>query len=128
VNLLPGPMFNIAAFLGGVMSGTYLGCFLAWFALFLPGLLLQFAALPYWASLHRIARVRRFLTGASASAAGLMASAVFILWSKVVTDLHRASFTVALFGLKQIVDIPAYGLILIGAASSGVFYLYDIPF
>ena len=30
VQILPGPMFNLAAFAGGLISGDFTGAFLAW--------------------------------------------------------------------------------------------------
>jgi len=110
------------------MSESYYGAIVAWAAMFTPGLLLQFAALPFWARIRRIENVRKFLTGASAAAAGLMASAMFILWWKFVTDLHRAAFTVALFGIHDIYKLPSHGVILLGAVSSAFHHFTHYPF
>ena len=44
---MPGPVFNLSAFLGGVVAGLP-GALLAWASLFGPGLLLILAALPFW--------------------------------------------------------------------------------
>ena len=47
VQAMPGPVFNLSAFLGGVVAGLP-GAVLAWASLFGPGLLLILAALPFW--------------------------------------------------------------------------------
>ena len=47
VQAMPGPVFNLSAFLGGVVAGLP-GALLAWASLFGPGLLLILAALPFW--------------------------------------------------------------------------------
>ncbi|WP_204314921.1 chromate transporter, partial [Klebsiella pneumoniae] len=48
---VPGPLFTFAAYLGavsGVVPNGPLGAMLALVAIFLPGLLLVYGALPFW--------------------------------------------------------------------------------
>eukprot|EP00397_Hematodinium_sp_SG-2012_P068379 GEMP01110697.1.p1 GENE.GEMP01110697.1~~GEMP01110697.1.p1 ORF type:complete len:178 (-),score=39.00 GEMP01110697.1:90-623(-) len=127
-NVCPGPMFNIAAFLGGLIGGGYTGALTAWLALFTPGVLMQFGALPFWAIVRHNGKVRKVLTGVNAAAAGLMAAAVVIIWVTIVTSMQRAGLTVALIGGREIVKLPAYNVIMIGMVASAIFYFGHIPF
>jgi chromate transporter len=52
---VPGPLFTFAAFLGWMMAEVpnhWTGALLAIAGIFLPGLLLVLAALPYWQALR----------------------------------------------------------------------------
>ena len=86
---MPGPMFNFAAYLGGVYKGP-LGAMLAWFGLFLPGLLLIYAALPFWALATTHPGTQSFLKGVNAAASGLVIAAAFTLFDVVRTPPQRA--------------------------------------
>ena len=44
---LPGPLFNLAAYLGAVAGGVP-GIFICWIGLFGPGVMLIFGVLPIW--------------------------------------------------------------------------------
>ena len=86
---MPGPMFNFAAYLGGVYQGP-LGAIIAWFGLFLPGLLLIYAALPFWALATTHPGTQSFLKGVNAAASGLVIAAAFTLFDVVRTPPQRA--------------------------------------
>lgn len=78
VQALPGPVFNLSAYLGGVAAGVP-GALVAWASLFLPGLLLILAALPFWVELQSSARMAAALRGVNAAASGLVVAAALIL-------------------------------------------------
>ena len=65
---MPGPLFNFSAYLGAIIAwnsgyNTMIGVVLAWFGLFGPGILLMFAALPYWKRFRKWNLYRRALPG-----------------------------------------------------------------
>lgn len=69
--LLPGPLFNISAYIGAAYLGVS-GAFVGWVALFLPGLLLVMALLPLWHRFRRLPNVKPFLAGVNATGLGLI--------------------------------------------------------
>eukprot|EP00976_Prorocentrum_cordatum_P008775 174909-Prorocentrum_minimum.AAC.1 len=44
---MPGPLFNISAYLGGLLGGP-VGIVVCWLGLFGPGVMLIFGVLPFW--------------------------------------------------------------------------------
>lgn len=76
--VVPGPMFSFAAYLG-VLAPTgqaaWLGGGVALLALFLPGLLLVAGALPLWNALARRPGAGAVLAGVNAAVVGLLAAA-----------------------------------------------------
>ena len=72
---VPGPLFTFAAFVGAARADLphgWSGGALALVAIFLPGFLLLFAALPVWARLRHLARARRVLAAVNAAVVGLL--------------------------------------------------------
>eukprot|EP00322_Chrysochromulina_rotalis_P005077 CAMPEP_0115836710 /NCGR_PEP_ID=MMETSP0287-20121206/4850_1 /TAXON_ID=412157 /ORGANISM="Chrysochromulina rotalis, Strain UIO044" /LENGTH=500 /DNA_ID=CAMNT_0003290207 /DNA_START=1 /DNA_END=1503 /DNA_ORIENTATION=- len=89
VQAMPGPMFNFSAFLGGAYAGP-VGALLAWVGLFLPGLLLVYAALPFWAIATTMPAAQAFLTGVNAAASGLVVAAALLLLDHIPAPPQRA--------------------------------------
>lgn len=75
--LVPGPMFTMASYLGSAMmvDSPVLGSAVATLAIFLPGGLLLFAFLPAWHALMAHPKLKLSLTLVNASVVGLLASA-----------------------------------------------------
>lgn len=74
--VVPGPMFSLAAFIGTVEYGPWAGL-LATIAIFAPGALIVLAALPAWDSLLRHAGARRVADGLGAGVVGLLLAALY---------------------------------------------------
>jgi len=74
--IVPGPMFSIAGFIGTVLHGPWFGA-LAIGAIFLPGGLLAVAALPMWERLRRQRTARRIADGLCAGVVGLLLAALY---------------------------------------------------
>jgi chromate transporter len=72
---MPGPLFTVAAFLGAAIGGSWRAALVATIAIFLPGLLLVAAALPYWDRLQANAALRASLAGVNAAVVGLLGAA-----------------------------------------------------
>ena len=93
---VPGPLFTFAAFLGWVSHagpGHWLGAALAVAGIFLPGLLLVVAALPWWQAMRTRPRMVAALAGVNAAVVGLLA---FAFYSPVWTSAVRSPFDFAL--------------------------------
>ena len=72
---IPGPLFTFATFLGATSTlpvSSALGACVATAAIFIPGLLLMSAALPFWDTLKNRAWARGMLTGVNAAVVGLL--------------------------------------------------------
>jgi chromate transporter len=81
---LPGPLFSIAAFLGGRIEGLA-AAMLALVAIFLPGALLVAGALPLWKSFATRAGPIGALAGVNAAVVGLLAAALYDpLWKSAI--------------------------------------------
>ena len=126
VQMLPGPMFNLAAFVGGLTGGLQ-GAATAWAAMMVPGILLSLAALPFWVEARDNSTVKRALKGVNACAAGLMGSAVLLLWQTVVTTRVRVCVVIALAAAGEVFDSPAYALVLGGLAIGVASWAAEMP-
>ncbi|CAN0390532.1 unnamed protein product, partial [Hapterophycus canaliculatus] len=52
VQALPGPLFNLSAYLGAVYADVP-GAFVGWLGLFGPGVMLIFGFLPFWGTVRK---------------------------------------------------------------------------
>ncbi len=93
VRAIPGPVFSIAAFVGGAAfteSGykkQVLGCAIGAIAIFLPSLLLVLFFFPVWHNLKRYAAIYRSLEGINASVVGIMIGSTIFLLKDVSVDV-----------------------------------------
>lgn len=88
---VPGPLFTFAAFLGWVSAPApnhWAGAAIATLGIFLPGLLLVIAALPYWQALRTRPSMVAMLSGVNAAVVGLLAAALYTpVWTSAVLSL-----------------------------------------
>ncbi|KAL9648720.1 hypothetical protein ABK040_003658 [Willaertia magna] len=112
---LPGPMFNISAYVGGVM-GSVLGAFICWLGLFLPAFLTIYAVLPFWKKYREKKIIQKILFGVNATAIGFVYVAVFMLFKTSVINYNIASTVTVLltFGLLCVYDWSAPIVIIMG--------------
>jgi len=88
VSLLPGPMFNIAGYIGAIVNGIFSG-FLSAFFIFLPGMLLLFSSLRFMTWVNEKPKLQFFLRGVSSSAIGFIFTSATILWyDSCVKNIH----------------------------------------
>ena len=76
---LPGPLFTFAAFLGASLQPNphpIAFGLIALIAIFLPGLLLATAVLPFWTAIRAHAAIRRAMNGINAAVVGILAAAL----------------------------------------------------
>lgn len=85
VRAIPGPVFSIGSFTGGMAlrdegpSMQLLGCLIGTIAIFLPSALLVLFFFPVWSNLKKYAVIYRSLEGINAAVVGIMAGATCYL-------------------------------------------------
>jgi len=97
---IPGPLFSFAAYLGAVVQPSphgLPGAGLGLLAIFLPGMLIVVAALPFWNSLRQRAGAQAIMRGVNAAVVGLLGAALYNpIWTSSVRT--AADLGVALIG------------------------------
>ena len=114
---LPGPLFSFSAYLGAVAGGVP-GLLLAFVGLFLPGVLIIYAALPFWERVRQYPWVRIALVGVNATAIGLVVGVVFLLWERADPNAAGAVIALLAFGAVMFFSVPA-PLVIVGAGVLG---------
>lgn len=85
VRAIPGPVFSIGSFTGGMVLrdegpvSQVLGCIIGTIAIFLPSALLVLFFFPVWHNLKKYAVIYRSLEGINAAVVGIMAGATCYL-------------------------------------------------
>lgn len=118
--LVPGPLFTFASYLGALAPapGGAIGALLATLAIFLPGLLLVLAALPFWESLRAKPAARAALNGANAAVVGLLGAALYDpVWTHAVASPRDAVLAVAAFFLLTLWGRPVWQVALLVVAA-----------
>ncbi len=133
VRAVPGPVFSIASFAGGMAlkdMGTkmqLLGCLIGMVAIFLPSALLVLFFYPIWNNLKKYAAVYRSLEGINAVVVGIMiASSFYIMKDISITELKTVSLinvlviggTIALLNFTKI----ASPIIVLACLALGYFF------
>jgi chromate transporter len=98
VRAIPGPVFSIATFTGGMAMKDHgpgmqvLGCIIGTIAIFLPSALLVLFFFPIWHNLKKYAVVYRALEGINAVVVGIMFAATFYMMKDIsVVDMKSIS-------------------------------------
>ena len=92
VRAIPGPVFSIGAFTGGMVlrdqgrGMQLLGCIIGAVAIFLPSALLVLFFFPVWHNLKKYAVIYRSLEGINAAVVGIMAGATCYLIKDTFLD------------------------------------------
>jgi chromate transporter len=116
VRAIPGPVFSIAAFMGGMAMRTennptsqVLGCIIGSIGIFLPSALLVLFFFPVWYNLKKYAVIYRSLEGINAAVVGVMFGASLYLLNDVVFTKARTNF---IYSIGDICIILATFLLL----------------
>jgi chromate transporter len=116
---VPGPLFTFAGYLGtlaAVGPGGVAGAALALAAIFLPGILLIYGAMPYWDRLRRNATVRAALGGVNAAVVGLLGAALYNpIWTSAIERAEDAALALVLFALFAVLRLPVLFVVVCGA-------------
>ncbi|WP_418134776.1 chromate efflux transporter [Aeromonas veronii] len=119
--LVPGPMFTLATYLGAQLQPEMPmnGALLATLALFAPGFLLLWAVGPCWQQWLARPRLAGAVTGINAAVVGLLLAALYQpVWQSAVlapTDLALAAIGFYLLRVVKL-PIPAIAALLVMAA------------
>ena len=124
VRAIPGPVFSIAAFTGGIalknegVQMHLLGCIIGAVAIFLPSALLVLFFFPVWQYLKKYVVVYRALEGINAVVVGIMwAATLYLLKDVSIISFDTISFLnitviVGTFLILQFTKIPAPFIVL----------------
>ena len=119
VRAIPGPVFSIAAFTGGMAmkkegpQSQFLGCLIGSVAIFLPSALLVLFFFPVWQMLKKFVVVYRSLEGINAAVVGIMwAATLYLLKDVSIISFNTISFMnmgviAGTFLILQLSKIPA---------------------
>ncbi|MBX2931570.1 MAG: chromate efflux transporter [Chitinophagaceae bacterium] len=115
VRAIPGPVFSVAAFTGGMVMKNegnvshIFGCVLGAVGVFLPSALLVLFFFPVWNNLKKYAIIFRSLEGINAAVVGIMVGAFFYLAKDILfTDVQLSLST---FIIDVIVIITTFILL-----------------
>lgn len=124
VRAMPGPVFSIAAFTGGMALKDMgkemqaLGCLIGMIAIFLPSALLVLFFYPIWHNLRKYAAIYRSLEGINAAVVGIMLASTFYIMKDIsFGDMRTISFVnigvfAGTFLLLQFTKLPPPFIVL----------------
>ncbi|MFM5659506.1 chromate efflux transporter [Aeromonas veronii] len=119
--LVPGPMFTLATYLGAQLQPEMplIGALLATLALFAPGFLLLWAVGPCWQQWLARPRLAGAVTGINAAVVGLLLAALYQpVWQSAVLVPRDLALAAIGFYLQRVLKlpIPAIAALLVMAA------------
>lgn len=118
---VPGPLFTFAAYLGfemGTGPTAWLTAAVALIAVFVPGILLLLAALPFWNDVRNNTLIRAGMAGANAAVVGILAAALATpVITSGITGIAPLIIALGCFSLLIFVKMPAWAVVLIGAVA-----------
>ena len=137
VRAIPGPVFSIGAFTGGMVlrgdntfGSQLLGCLVGALGIFLPSALLVLFFFPVWHNLKKYAIIYRSLEGINAAVVGIMAGAIMYLinatlineiWNNMLIGWFDIGIIIITFSLLQFTKTrPPF--IVIGCLLVGLIY------
>ena len=120
VRAVPGPVFSIASFTGGMAlkdmgyKMQVLGCLIGMIAIFLPSALLVLFFFPIWSNMKKYAAVYRSLEGINAAVVGIMIASTFYIMKdisfsdeKMISTSINILTMMGTFSLLQFTRLPA---------------------
>lgn len=118
---VPGPLFTFAAYLGFEMGAgptAWLTAAVALIAVFVPGVLLLLAALPFWNAVRNNRLIRAGMAGANAAVVGILAAALITpVITSGITGIVPLVIALGCFVLLMVAKLPAWAVVLIGSAA-----------
>ena len=102
VRAIPGPVFSIASFTGGMALKDYgfpmqlLGCIIGMIAIFLPSALLVLFFFPIWNNLKKYSAIYRSLEGINAAVVGIMIAATFYIMKDISVIQMKTSSVISI--------------------------------
>ncbi|XOV85789.1 MAG: chromate efflux transporter [bacterium] len=124
--LVPGPLFTFAAYLGVVLDlppNGLAGGVIALLAIFLPSFLLLLAILPFWSRLQQVALVRQIMAGVNAGVVGLLLAALYDpVWKHGVESLLHAGMAIVAALLLIRWSVPVWAVVAAMAVVGGLVF------
>ncbi|NNH78673.1 chromate efflux transporter [Acinetobacter sp. ANC 5380] len=114
--LMPGPLFSFASYIGALTPLTpfpILNACIATLAIFTPSFLLIFGTLPYWSWLMNQTYIRHAVVGINAAVVGLLLCMVIQMAQHYIVQLTDLLFVAVVIGLLK-TKLPVW-LCLIGS-------------
>jgi len=102
--LMPGPLFSFASYIGALVPLTafpVLNACIATLAIFIPSFLLVFATLPYWSWLMNQVYIRHAVVGINAAVVGLLLSMVIQMAQHYIVQLTDLLFVAVVIVLLK---------------------------
>ena len=116
---IPGPLFTFAAYLGAVARpppNGILGAAVGLTGIFLPGMLILVAALPFWHTFRSRTAAQATIRGINAAVVGLLAAALYNpVWTSAIHNASDASVAVIGFVFLTSLRFPSIVVVVLGA-------------
>ena len=122
---VPGPMFTLAPFLGGVYGEQFNlnHGLVALAGIFLPSFLLLTAALPFWNRLKEVPSLKAAIKGINASVVGLLLAAFYDpVLTLAITGAKEAALAITAYLLLSIWKLPVGLLVVLFGGLGWVFF------
>lgn len=118
VHAVPGPVFSICSFVGGMVMSPYgvvwqiIGCLTATVAVFLPSTLLLFFLFPLYQNMKQHVIIFRALEGINAAVVGIIWASGVVLFQVMPFEWLNVVVVVITFSILTFTRIPAPFLVL----------------
>ena len=118
VQAVPGPVFSICSFVGGMAMSQYgavwqvIGCITATIAIFLPSTLLMFFLFPVYHNLKQHVIIFRALEGINAAVVGIIWASGIVLFQVMPFEWSNVVVVAITFCLLHFTRIPAPLIVL----------------
>ena len=125
--IVPGPVFSFASYIGVLSTRQYgivgelVGSAVSTIGIFLPGTFLIFFVIRIWSQLKRYRFVKASLEGIQAASAGLVISAIFLLWEPLEMRWENYLILAGSILLLAITRMPPPLVIILGLAAGLLF-------
>lgn len=115
IQAMPGPLFNIAAYLGAATYPTspYMMAFAAVIAIFLPAALVLFGVLRFANTLQHYPKARQALHGINVGVIGLLIGALISMFNLTVTHFQDIAVLIIAIGLLLWRRLPVTMIVLL---------------
>jgi chromate transporter len=124
---VPGPLFTFAAYLGVVVKGSLYGiagAIIALVGIFLPGMLILLAALPFWDNFRKRLAAQAMMRGVNAAVVGILGAALYNpVWTSAVFSPRDFAVALAGFLLLTVWKLAPWIVVVLLAATGAILRL-----
>ncbi|MBV8125066.1 MAG: chromate efflux transporter [Paucibacter sp.] len=123
---MPGPLFSFAAYLGALLPGPWagpVGALLSLLVIYAPGMLLLWAAWPFWEGLRCSRALRSALAGVNAAVVGILLAALYTpIWTTSVGNSRDFCLALGALALLSRTRTPP-ALVMLACVLAGMAWL-----